>query len=76
MMAGNDSDWEIDDVMANKALHQECRDALNNPKTMMSEPGWFQAGLMSSPRGWLPESGAVQNVQATNTERGGFLCRL
>lgn len=56
MMACNESDEVMDDIMANKSYHQKCRDALNNPKTMNLEPAWFRSGLWTMPTGWMPDT--------------------
>ena len=55
-MACNDSQEVMDRIMADKAYHEECRDCLNNPKTMMLEPAWFRVGLRGMPKGFIPDS--------------------
>jgi len=54
-MACNDSQEVMDRIMADKAYHEECRDCLNNPKTMMLEPAWFRVGLRGMPKGFIPD---------------------
>ena len=53
LMACNDSSEVIDRVMADKAYHEECRDCLNNPKTMSQEPAWFRVGLRTIPKEFI-----------------------
>jgi predicted RNA-binding protein with PUA-like domain len=69
LMACNDSSEEMDRIIADKAYHEECRDCLNNPKTMRQEPAWFRVGLKSIPKDFiipeLQEVGASDQTQMT-----------
>jgi hypothetical protein len=54
-MACNDESEVMDRIMADKAYHDECRNCLNNPKTMRQEPAWFRVGLRRMPKDFIPE---------------------
>jgi len=53
LMACNDETEVMDRVIADKAYHEECRDCLNNPKTMRQEPAWFRVGLRRMPKEFI-----------------------
>ena len=53
LMACNDLSEVMDRVMADKDYHEECRDCLNNPKTMRQEPAWFRVGLKTIPKEFI-----------------------
>ena len=54
-MACNDKSEVMDRVMADEAYHDECRNGLNNPKTMREKPAWFRVGLRGMPKNFIPE---------------------
>lgn len=45
----------IDEIMADKAYHDEVRECFNNPPSMAMEPVWILAGIYDPPKGLLPE---------------------
>ena len=40
----------MDEIMADKAFHEECRDFFNYPNSMAMEPVWILSGISRVPK--------------------------